>query len=91
MGSRHDFGGGDTASAINLHLQQVARARLFLDGFQAERPLSRRERRTIDEWALYTSLVWADFITKQGRHGAAMRVLTAAQSHLGAAEGRDDT
>jgi aminoglycoside phosphotransferase (APT) family kinase protein len=62
-------------------------ARLFLDGFQAERPLSRRERHTIDEWALYTSLVWADFITKQGRHGAAMRVLTAARSHLGAAEG----
>lgn len=26
MGSRHEFGGGDTAPAINLHLQQVALA-----------------------------------------------------------------
>jgi len=67
------------------------RARLFLDGFQAERPLSRRERHTIDEWALYTSLVWANFSTGQRQREIGVRVLTVAQSHLGAAEGRDDT
>jgi aminoglycoside phosphotransferase (APT) family kinase protein len=57
-------------------------ARSFLDGFQAERPLNRPDWRTIDDWALYTMLTWADFFAAQGQREMAASVLRVARSRL---------
>jgi len=58
-------------------------ARCFLDGFQMGQPLSRADRRAIGDWALYTLLVWANFLAGRGRRGATERVLRVARSYPG--------
>jgi aminoglycoside phosphotransferase (APT) family kinase protein len=57
-------------------------ARSFLDGFVSERPLDAAHSQAIGEWALYTSLVWANFFAAQGQRETAERVLQVARRYL---------